>query len=175
MTWRRPNPDEMAGYFERYSDYVQENDPIEVLKKAKQTSIALMLSLSLDQWDHRYADGKWTIKEVWVHILDTERIFSYRAFRFGRGDQTPLPGFEQDDYILPSKAIERTIASIIEEYEAVRNATITLFKNLPREAHERTGLAANNKVSVRALAFIIAGHERHHVKGLYENYGVRFS
>lgn len=173
MKWRRPNEDEMAGYFERYVSQVPESDPVEVLKMLKTDTRDMMLSLSLDQWDHRYADGKWTIKEVWVHVMDTERIFAYRALRFGRADETPLPGFEQDDYILPSRANDRTIAGIIQEYEAVRNASITLFENLPAEALDRTGKAANNVISVRAFAFLIAGHERHHIKGLKDYYGVK--
>ncbi len=173
MIWRRPLAAEMAGYFERYTAYVHESNPIEVLKSANETSLDLMTSLDLDQWDYRYADGKWSIKEVWMHILDTERIFAYRALRFGRNDQTPLPGFDQDDYILPSKAHERSIASILEEYDAVRKATIALFEYLPPEAYDRIGEAANNKISVRALAYIIAGHERHHLKGLSDNYHIK--
>ena len=173
MEWKRPNADEAAGYFNRYISQVEEIDPIAVLKQSFQSSRDLMLSLSLDQWDHRYADGKWSIKEVWVHILDTERIFAYRALRFGRGDETALAGFDQDTYIIPSNASNRSIASILEEYEAVRKATLTLYENFTSEALDRSGLASGNKVTVRAFAFIIAGHERHHVKGLRENYGVK--
>ncbi len=173
MEWRRPDDDEMAGYFIRYSNLVQEADIIAVLKDAKKTSRKLMFSLSFDEWDYRYAEDKWSVKEVWLHIIDTERIFAYRALRFGRGDQTPLSGFEQNNYISPSKAPERSIASIIHEYETVRDATISLFEYMPPEALDRTGTASGNKLSARALAFIIAGHERHHVNGLLVNYGVR--
>lgn len=173
MEWRRPNDDEMAGYFTRYANLVPETDVITVLKEAKKTSRKLMFSLNLDQWDYRYAEGKWSVKEVWLHMIDTERIFAYRALRFGRGDQTPLPGFEQNDYVGPSKAAERSIASIIHEYETVRDATISLFEYMPPEALDRTGTASGNKLSARALAFIIAGHERHHLNGLKLNYGIK--
>lgn len=173
MEWRRPHDEEMEGYFLRYANLVEESDIIAVLKAGKKTARKLMFSLSLAQWDYRYAEDKWSIKEVWLHVIDTERIFAYRALRFGRGDQTPLPGFEQNDYIEPSKAGERSIASIIHEYETVRDATITLFDYMPEEALDRIGTASGNKISARAFAFIIAGHERHHLKGLRENYGVR--
>ena len=95
MKWRRPNEDEMAGYFERYVNQVPESDPVEVLKMLKTDTRDMMLSLSLDQWDHRYADGKWTIKEVWVHVMDTERIFAYRALRFGRAMRLLCPGLNR--------------------------------------------------------------------------------
>lgn len=172
MKWRRPADDEMEGHFIHYANLVRETDALQVLKDARQSSRALMFSLSLEQWDYSYGEGKWTIKEVWQHILDTERIFAYRALRIARNDQTPLPGFDQDEYILPSKAKERSIAGIIHEFDAVREATITLFEYMPQEAFDHTGTASNKKISARALAFIIAGHERHHVRGLIENYGV---
>lgn len=172
MKWRRPADDEMEGHFIHYANLVRETDALQVLKDARQSSRALMFSLSLEQWDYSYGEGKWTIKEVWQHILDTERIFAYRALRIARNDQTPLPGFDQDEYILPSKAKERSIAGIIHEFDAVREATITLFEYMPQEALDHTGTASNKKISARALAFIIAGHERHHVRGLIENYGV---
>lgn len=173
MIWRRPNAEESAGYFDRYIAQVTGSDPIETLKQSLLTTKDLMLSLSLEQWDHRYADGKWSVKEVWVHVLDTERIFAYRALRFGRGDETPLPGFDQDTYVGPSNAHNRTIASIIQEYEAVRRATLSLFENFSSEALDRSGLASNNRVTTLAFAFIIAGHEIHHVKGLRDHYGVK--
>lgn len=156
----------------RYANLVQESNVLSVLKEAKKTSRQHLFSLSLDQWDFRYAEGKWSIKEVWLHILDTERIFAYRALRFGRGDQTPLPGFEQNDYIAPLRAHERSIASIIHEYETVRDATISLFEYMPADAFDRMGTASSNKLSTRALAFVIAGHERHHLRVLKERYQV---
>jgi hypothetical protein len=173
MKWRRPAENEMAGYFMRYAALVSEKDPIKVMKALKYKSLNWMTKLSLDQWDYRYADGKWSVKEVWLHIIDTERIFSYRGLRIGRGDQTPLPGFDQDLYVPASQASHRTAASIMEEYEAVRNATIVLYENLPAAALDTMGVASNHGISCRAFAFIIPGHERHHLKGFSENYGIK--
>lgn len=172
MVWRLPNENEYSGNFSNYIRQVPEANALDVLKSAKHSTLKLLYSLTLDQWNHRYADGKWTVKEVWVHILDTERIFAYRLLRIGRGDTTPLPGFDQDNYIEPSKANERTIASIISEYEAVRESTICLLENMPEESFDRVGTASNTPISCRAFAFIIAGHERHHVHGLRQNYGI---
>ena len=114
--------------------------------------------------------GEWTIKEILLHVIDDERIYAYRALRGARGDQTPLPGFEQDDYILPSRANERSLESLLEEYRAVREATITLFKHLPDDAFTRTVHANNHPVTVRALCYHIAGHELHHIESIRENY-----
>ncbi|GAB5493032.1 MAG: DinB family protein [Phototrophicaceae bacterium] len=114
--------------------------------------------------------GEWTIKEILLHIIDDERIYAYRALRAGRNDQTPLPGFEQEDYIAPSQANQRSIESILDEYRSVRMATISLFKYLPEEAFTHTTIANDHAVTVRALAYHIAGHELHHLNSIRENY-----
>jgi len=119
---------------------------------------------------YRYAEGKWTIKEILVHIIDDERIYCYRALRFARKDSTELPGFEQDDYAASSGANERSIESILHEFETVRKATISLFENFPEEVFTRLGTANGNKVSVRALGYHIAGHEMHHRNIIKERY-----
>jgi len=130
----------------------------------------LVLSLPGEKLSYRYAKNKWTIKEILVHILDDERIYAYRALRFARNDKTELPGFEQDDYALYSRANERDIENILEEYEAVRDSTIALFNGLPEDSFLRVGTANNNKVTVRALAYHIAGHELHHINIIKEKY-----
>jgi uncharacterized damage-inducible protein DinB len=130
----------------------------------------LILSLPEEKLDYKYAENKWTIKEILVHIIDGERVFAYRALRFARNDATELPGFEQDDYVLYSRANERSIEDILEEYEAVRNATIALFKGLPEDSFLRIGTANDNQATVRALAYQIAGHELHHMKVIKEKY-----
>lgn len=130
----------------------------------------LILSLPEEKLIYRYAANKWTIKEALVHIIDDERIYAYRALRFARNDNTELPGFEQDDYALYSKANERSIENIFEEYKAVRESTIALFNGLPDEAFLRMGTANNNKATVRALAYHIAGHELHHINIIKEKY-----
>lgn len=127
-------------------------------------------SLSPDKLTYRYAENKWTIKEMLVHIIDDERIYAYRALRIARNDKTPLPGFEQDDYVPFSKANKRSLASIFQEYKIVRNATLSLFNSLDKEDLLRTGIANDHPVSVRALAYHIAGHELHHVNIVRERY-----
>ena len=119
---------------------------------------------------YRYAEGKWTIKEVLVHIIDDERIYAYRALRFARNDKTELPGFDQDPYAFYSNANVRSIESIIEEYEAVRMSTITLFNGFSDDVMLRSGVANNNEVTVRALGYHIAGHELHHLNILKNRY-----
>jgi len=134
------------------------------------TTKELILSLPGEKLNYRYAANKWTIREILVHIIDDERIYAYRALRFARNDKTELPGFEQDDYAMCSGANERSIENIFEEYEAVRNSTITLFNGLPENSFLRVGTANNNKATVRALAYHIAGHELHHINIIKEKY-----
>jgi Protein of unknown function (DUF664). len=140
-------------------------DGLESIKK-------LILSLPEEKLLYRYANNKWTIKEVLVHLIDDERIYAYRALCFARNEKTPLPGFEQDDYIASSNANERSIESILHEYEAVRKATIALYEGLDDDALVRSGIANNNKATVRALGYHMAGHELHHlniITGRYLN------
>jgi uncharacterized damage-inducible protein DinB len=130
----------------------------------------LILSLPEEKLLYRYANNKWTIKEVLVHLVDDERIYAYRALCFARNEKTPLPGFEQDDYITSSNANDRSIESILDEYEAVRKATIALYEGLDDDALLRSGIANNNKATVRALGYHIAGHELHHLNIITERY-----
>jgi uncharacterized damage-inducible protein DinB len=130
----------------------------------------LVLALPQDKLLYRYAKNKWTIKEVLVHIIDDERIYAYRALCFARNEKTPLPGFEQDDYIKFSNANDRSIENIMREYEAVRNATIALYEGFDETALLREGMANNNKATVRALGYHIAGHELHHMNIIKEKY-----
>ena len=145
----------------RVLEYLNEN-----LKKTKD----LIDSLPVDKLSYRYAEGKWNIKEILLHIIDVERIFTYRALRFARNDKTALAGFEQDDYTPHSGANGRNLFSIFEEYEAVRRATVTFFNGCEEEALTRSGLANNQNVSVRSLVYQIAGHELHHCNIIKEKY-----
>jgi len=144
-----------------------------LLKHLRDNFIAmkqLILSLPEEKLNYRYAQNKWTIKEILVHIIDDERIYAYRALCFARNDKTELPGFEQDDYVSLSGAGERSIENIFEEYESVRRSTIALFNGLPEDCFLRTGTANSNKATVRALAYHIAGHELHHLNIIREKY-----
>jgi uncharacterized damage-inducible protein DinB len=140
------------------------------LEGGLRAAMDLVGPLPEEQLRYRYAEGKWTIKEVLVHIIDDERIYAYRALRFARRDTTPLPGFEQDDYAIHSRAQERSIDSILREYTSVRQSTIALFDGLPEEAFSRGGVANDNFATVRALAYHIAGHEAHHLNAIRERY-----
>ena len=129
-----------------------------------------ILSIPEEKLTYRYAKDKWSIKEILVHIIDDERIYAYRALCFARNDKTELPGFEQEDYATFSNANNRSIENILNEYESVRNATITLFESFDKTALLREGVANKNKVTVRALGYHLAGHELHHINIIKEKY-----
>ncbi len=132
--------------------------------------MSLLRPLTDAQGDFAYEPGKWTRKEVVGHLTDAERVFSYRALRFARGDQTPLASFEQHDWVPQSGATRRSLADLAREYADVRRATLDLLTHLPPEAPLRKGIASGKEINVRSLAWIIAGHERHHLKIIREKY-----
>ena len=173
----RPGSSEYAPF---YAGYVAEAgtaeagtaDPL-VLMRAQLDGIpALLAGVGESRGGHRYAEGKWSIREVVGHLADVERIMAYRALRLARADSTPLPGFEEDDYVAAGSFERRTLAALIDEWQSVRRGTITLFGGLPAEALERRGTVNNGPMSVRALAWIIAGHAHHHVTVLRTRYGI---
>lgn len=126
--------------------------------------------MPIEKQNYRYAEGKWTPKDILLHLVDAERIFAYRALRIARNDKTALPGFEENDYVIEAKAEERSMSSLLEEYSEVRKATISLFLNFGEEVLKRLGEASNCSVSVRAIGYIILGHEKHHVDVIFERY-----
>ena len=167
----KPNEGEYPSYASMYIRLLPDDGLL--LEHLQSNFVAmkeLILSLPGEKLNYRYAAGKWTIKEILVHIVDDERIYAYRALRFARNDKTELPGFEQDDYAMASHANERSIESIFEEYKAVRDSTIALFNALPEDVFLRMGTADNKKATVRALAYHIAGHELHHMNIIKEKY-----
>ena len=166
----RPAPDEYAPYYGRYIALVPDGPIVETLREQITETTALLSALPDAKAEHRYEPGKWSLKEVIGHVIDGERIFSYRALRFARRDETPLPGFEQDDYVPAGAFGRRTIRSLLDEFRVVREATVHLFQNLDEEALSRSGIASENRMSVRALAWVIAGHERHHRGVIRERY-----
>ena len=166
----RPEKSEYPPYCEGYISRVPDGDILGILGKQLDDTLALIKTIPEARGDSRYAEGKWSVKEVIGHVIDTERVFAYRALRFARGDATPLAGFEQDDFVRGAAFDKRSLSDLADEYEHVRRATISLFANLDAEAWSRKGSANNNETSVRALAFIIAGHERHHVEVLRTRY-----
>jgi len=166
----RPQTSEYASYYETYVSKVQGSDIIGILEAQRLQTAQLFAGRSERDGNFRYAPDKWTVKEVVGHVNDTERIFAYRALRIARGDQTPLSGFEQDDYVRTGGFSERTLADLAEEFSSVRGATLALLRPLTEEAWMRRGVANKNEVTVRGLAFIIAGHELHHREILKERY-----
>src|ERR1700689_1732145 len=170
----RPGASEYAPYYERYISLVQSAaespDILATLNRQRRQTLLLLSGRTEADGDLRYAPGKWSVKEVLGHLNDTERIFAYCALRISRGDQTPLAGFEQDDYVRNGPFARHPLEDLIEDYIAVRRATISLFRNLDEAAWTRRGIANKNEVTVRALAYIIAGHELHHRGILEEKY-----
>ncbi|MBM3801242.1 MAG: DinB family protein [Acidimicrobiia bacterium] len=172
-TISRPGTDEYDLYYERYLSKVPHQDVLQLLRDQVEVTCALLANVDESDADATYAPGKWSIKEVAGHIVDTERIMAYRLLRIARGDSTPLPGFEQDDYVRDGNFASRTLANLIEEFRLVRAATLALLQGLDGEALVRRGLADGKPVSARALAYIIAGHERHHLDILQQRYGLQ--
>ncbi|AYN68006.1 DinB family protein [Euzebyella marina] len=157
-------------FYKNYIDLVKDVELMDMLQRQSQNFPEFMATIPQSKLDFRYAENKWTMAEVLLHIIDSERIFQYRALRFSRGDQTPLPGFEQDDYVPFSKANNRTLQSLIDEYSIVRNSTLHLFNQFDTNDLERKGIASSLDWSVGALGFVICGHQKHHRNILRERY-----
>jgi uncharacterized damage-inducible protein DinB len=165
---QRPSEEEYSGEPSVYIRLVPEGDIIDILLAQEKQTSELLASLNESQSAYRYAEGKWTLKEVVGHIADSERVMTYRLLRFARGDQTPLPGYDQELFIPPFGGW--TTAQLAEDYRAVRQSTITLLRGLPTEAWSRKGTANNASITARALAYGIAGHELHHMGVIRNRY-----
>ena len=167
---QRPQAEEYAEYHGSYIIQVEGDEVLEVLTRGLRDIMELLGNLPEEKWEYRYAPEKWTIKELVIHMIDTERIFAYRCLRIARNDQTPLIGFEQNGYVPYSNAAERSPQSIMEEYKTVRAATLSLFQHLRPEDLIRRGTTSGFPTSCRSTAFALAGHEVHHMKVLREKY-----
>jgi len=165
----QPSATEHPEYFGRYVTLVPPGNILDLLQQGLDTTLALLAGASA-QADFRYAPGKWSLKEIVGHMIDTERIFAYRALRFARGDKTPLPGFEQDDYMSHATFAQRELSDLAREFEHVRQSTLFLFRNLDAAAWERRGTASGGEFTVRAIAYVIAGHELHHHRVIKAKY-----
>ncbi|WP_194767711.1 DinB family protein [Tamlana sp. I1] len=161
-------------YHPYYKTYIVEAPTdftlLEGFSKGKEAVLAFFKSIPNTKLDYAYQPGKWTIKEVFQHIIDNERVFIYRCLRLSRQDKTPLPGYHQDDYIAPSKASLKSIEALIEEYEAVRQNSIVFIKSLSDSDLKQIGTVSDHDMSARAAAFIILGHEKHHISVLKSRY-----
>ena len=164
-------PEELQGYFANYVNQVSnEYTLIEELEISVHRLIKFVQNIPMHKFDYRYAEGKWTIKDIIQHLIDSERIFAYRALRFARNDKTELPGFEENDYVDEAKANKRSIQQLLTELALVRQATLSLFQSFSEEELLRIGVASHNPISVRALGFVIIGHQNHHQRVFEERY-----
>lgn len=166
----RPSPDEYPQYAAGYVARVPDGDVIDSLSTQIVETAALIRELPESQGDQRYAPGKWTIRQVIGHMSDAERVFTYRALRFSRADAAPLAGFDENDYVREAPFERISLVDLVDEFEHLRWASLHLFRNLDDEALMRRGSANGNETSVRALAFICAGHESHHIDILRTRY-----
>jgi len=169
---QRPTSTEVPEYARAYVALAPEEDVIAALEKQGRETAAFFRMLTEDKASYRYAPGKWSIKEVLGHFTDGERIFGYRALAIARGESKSLPGFDEESYAAASNAGSRSIRDLADEYEAVRRSTLALVRGLANESWTKSGTANDTPISVRAIAWIILGHERHHLRVLHERYGV---
>ncbi|TAI48722.1 DinB family protein [Flagellimonas allohymeniacidonis] len=163
-------PSEYHPYYAGYINIVDDVHLMSALQKGRDVFLDFVSTFPESRLHYAYADGKWTAAEVLVHILDAERVFQYRAFRFARNDKTALPGFEQDDYVLESKANDKSKEEILQEFTGIRDSTWALFASLNENELKREGSASGSLMSVRALGFVICGHQKHHLGILRERY-----
>lgn len=164
------NKDEYNPYYQTYVDKTSDENIIEGLKNNLVTMVQFFESIPLDKLNFCYQIGKWTIKDILLHIIDTERIFAYRALRIAREDKTAMAGFNQDDFVFTADASSRTIESLVNEYKTVRKSTISLFDSFGENQLRKSGTASDSMISVRAIGYIITGHENHHKEIIQERY-----
>jgi hypothetical protein len=166
----KPSQDEYPAYYHTYIKLVDEDNGIEALEKGLIEMKELISSIPAEKEMYRYAPGKWTVKEVLGHMVDTERVMSYRAMSFARAEKSKLPAFEEDDYVKEANFSGRSLASIVEEFEHLRHSNISLFKSFDAKILKRKGIANEKEISVRALMYILTGHQRHHTQVLRTRY-----
>ena len=163
-------PTEYASYYSPYIKALGNVNLIEELEKSMQNFEEFLTQIPSEKHEFRYAEGKWTIKDIVQHLIDTERVLAYRSLRFARKDQTPLHSFDENEYVDATAANKRTLTDLLQEYKAVRLSTLYLFKSFSNEELMYTGIASNNSFTVRAIGFIIAGHQKHHQRIITERY-----
>lgn len=166
----RPNADEYFEYYGTYISLVPDGDVRDHMRSQLSETIAVLSGVTDAKADKAYGPGKWTLKESVLHMSDAERVFGYRMLRIARGDATPLPGFDQNSWVPHSCANDRTLVNLVMEFAAIRASTLALVDSIAPEGWMRMGTASGHKISARALAYIAAGHERHHLKIMRERY-----
>jgi hypothetical protein len=166
----RPHTSEYAPFYHGYVSAVPEGDVVDALRNGGRELHDAITAIPEQRGGFRYAEGKWSIRELIGHVIDAERIFTYRALRFARADATPLSGFEENDYVRTAGSDSRTLASLGHEFGVVRDSTVQLFQSLPSDAWVRRGTANGKEITVRAIAYVAAGHSQHHLRILRERY-----
>jgi len=166
----KPTASEYPAFFSKYIELAHSDNLMQELKLNSIKTIELLEGITDEQASFRYATGKWSLKEVVGHMVDTERIMSYRTLRIARGDVTPLPGFDENALVIHAGFSELAIQSLLQDFSIVRQATLSLLEQLPSHAWSRVGIVSNNEITVRSLGFIIVGHELHHRKVIVERY-----
>ncbi len=167
---QKPNVTEYAPYYQRYIDLITTDDIFSFFKQQTEEIVALFTNLSEEQASFRYAEGKWTIKELLAHIVDSERIFGYRVLAISRGEKNPLPGFAENEYVKNGKYENRSLQSFLSEYSYLSSANLELFKSLDEEMHAQKGTASGKEVTARAILFVTIGHEKHHLEIIKSRY-----
>ncbi|MGC1631267.1 MAG: DinB family protein [Gelidibacter sp.] len=169
--WRSElDSDEYNSYYQPYIDNVEDIELLDALKRNRKLVVSFIKNIDKNKISYRYAEGKWSVKEIFIHLIDTERVFAYRALCIARNDKTELSGFDQDGFVSHSYADNRNIDDLLSEYETVRMATISLFASFNQEVLTARGIANHSSLSVRAAAFIIVGHENHHLQIIKARY-----
>ena len=163
---------EFGEFYQGYVNLVPEDDIVAAIEDQATKTQKLLSSIDDTRAEYRYAEGKWSIKEVLGHLTDAERVFAFRALAIARGETQPLPGFDENEYVRNASFDSWTLGDLVESYALTRRATVLLFRNLSPEAWERRGIANETPISIRAIARIIVGHERHHINTLKERYGL---
>lgn len=166
----KPHPSEYSTFNATYVNAVGDQPVLDLLTDAKKSTHVMFSNIPAHKEEYAYEEGKWTIKEVVQHMIDTERVFQYRLIAFARGERQALPGFDQDDYAKLAFANDRILDDLANEFRTVRESTLYIINNLKPEVLDFTGTASNNPITVRAVIYVIAGHEQHHLRILRERY-----
>lgn len=166
-----PQSNEYVSYYAKYISLVPEEDVVDAMSKQLVETLAVVKRIPDDKTADQ-SDGKWSVRQIVGHLCDGERNFAYRAYRFAHNDLAPLPGFEQDDYVREADSNQRSLDDLLDEFALLRRSSIAAFRRITPEIAMRTGIASNNPISVRALLYILVGHERHHVELLRKRFGV---
>jgi len=161
---------EYSVFYSTYINALADLSLMEGLEHGLNQMVTFISNIPSEKFEYRYAEGKWTIKDLLLHLIDAERIFAYRALRIGRGDKTPLSGFEENDFVLHANANSRSVESLMKEFQLVRKSTLELFENFSDEQLAYLGTSSDAIISVRAIGFIISGHQNHHLKIIQERY-----